>query len=549
MSALPSTPLASPAPSPAAGAAAADGLPHRAADSDIALSLVSHTNAGKTTLARTLLREDVGEVRDAPHVTEFAEVRTMLATPEGERLLLWDTPGFGDSVRLAKRLRQSSQPLGWFLSQVWDRWRDRPFWASQQAMRNLRDEADVMLYLVNAAESPEAAGYVAPEMELLAWIGKPVIALLNQLGPPGEPALEAADLARWRAHLGAHAAVRAVLPLDAFARCWVQEATLLGAVESVLDGERRARMGRLRAAWQKRQLGVFDAAMRILAGGVARVAIDAVALEERDGFGAKLRGVGAKLGLGKDDDSPVARAQEALARRLDDEARADTQALIRLHGLEGSAEGKILARLAAHYQVRLRLDEGQAALWGGVVSGALVGLKADLLSGGLTLGGGLLAGGLLGALGSAGLARCVNLVRGTGSSWLSWNGEALDAVVEATLLRYLAVAHFGRGRGDWADGESPPHWKDVVATALGPHRETLAQIWRGRPAPGADDGSAGGDGAADSREPARAALQAALEPVVRDATRAALLELYPEAADAWAPTARSSPLQAPSATR
>ena len=29
-----------------------------------------------------------------------------------------------------------------------------------------------MLYLVNAAESPEAAGYVAPEMELLGWIGQ-----------------------------------------------------------------------------------------------------------------------------------------------------------------------------------------------------------------------------------------------------------------------------------------------------------------------------------------------------------------------------------------
>ena len=249
-----------------------DGLPHRSAATDIALSLVSHTNAGKTTLARTLLRADVGEVRDAPHVTEFAEVRTMIATPEGERLLLWDTPGFGDSVRLARRLRQSSQPIGWFLSQVWDRWRDRPFWASQQAMRNLRDEADVMLYLVNAAESPEAAGYIAPEMELLAWVGKPVIALLNQLGPPGAPALEAAELARWRSHLASHPAVRTVLPLDAFARCWVQEATLLGAVEQALDGERRARMGRLRAAWQRRDLEVFDAAMQTIADGLSRVA-------------------------------------------------------------------------------------------------------------------------------------------------------------------------------------------------------------------------------------------------------------------------------------
>jgi 2-hydroxychromene-2-carboxylate isomerase len=404
MNALAST--SSPSP------ASADGLPHRAPDSDVALSLVSHTNAGKTTLARTLLREDVGEVRDAPHVTEFAEVRTMIATPAGERLLLWDTPGFGDSVRLAKRLRQSSQPLGWFLSQVWDRWRDRPFWATQQAMRNLRDEADAMLYLVNAAESPEAAGYVGPEMELLAWIGKPVIVLLNQLGPPGEPALEQAELARWRSHLASHAAVRAVLPLDAFARCWVQEATLLGAVESALDGERQARMARLRAAWRQRQLGVFDAAMRILAGGLAHVALDAVALEER---AASVRSCAAS-----------ARSSAWQGRRFARRARAgDARAAARRAGARRHAGAdpparsrrqrrrRILARLATHYQLRLRLDEGHAALWGGVVSGALVGLKADLLSGGLTLGGGLLAGGLLGALGSAGLARCVNLVRGT----------------------------------------------------------------------------------------------------------------------------------------
>ncbi|MEO7007994.1 MAG: GTPase, partial [Caldimonas sp.] len=37
----------------------------------ISLSLVSHTNVGKTTLARTLLGRDVGQVRDVPHVTEF----------------------------------------------------------------------------------------------------------------------------------------------------------------------------------------------------------------------------------------------------------------------------------------------------------------------------------------------------------------------------------------------------------------------------------------------------------------------------------------------
>ena len=104
----------------------------------ITFSLVSHTNVGKTTLARTLLQREIGEVRDQAHVTEFAEAHLLIESAAGDRLLLWDTPGFGDSVRLLRRMRQSEQPLGWFLSAVWDRWRDRAFWSSQQTLRHVR---------------------------------------------------------------------------------------------------------------------------------------------------------------------------------------------------------------------------------------------------------------------------------------------------------------------------------------------------------------------------------------------------------------------------
>ena len=165
---------------------------------EVRLSLISHTNVGKTTLARTLLRRDIGEVRDAAHVTEVAESHTLIETQQGEALVLWDTPGFGDSARLLRRLEQSGNPLGWFLTQVWDRYTDRPFWSSQQAMRNVRDHADVVLYLANAAEDPAGAGYVDPEMRILGWIGKPVVVLLNQLGPPRPADLEAADVDAWR---------------------------------------------------------------------------------------------------------------------------------------------------------------------------------------------------------------------------------------------------------------------------------------------------------------------------------------------------------------
>jgi hypothetical protein len=41
---------------------------------------------------------------------------------------------------------------------VWDRFTERPFFCSQRAIRNVSEESDVVLYLVNAAEEPAAAG-------------------------------------------------------------------------------------------------------------------------------------------------------------------------------------------------------------------------------------------------------------------------------------------------------------------------------------------------------------------------------------------------------
>ncbi|MEO7855108.1 MAG: GTPase domain-containing protein, partial [Rubrivivax sp.] len=436
----------------------------------IHLSLVSHTNIGKTALARTLLGQDVGEVRDAAHVTDAADSHTLLQTSQGDELQLWDTPGFGDSTRLLRRLRQSDRPLGWLLGQAWDRWRDRPFWASQQAMRHVVERSDVMLYLVSAAEAPAAAAYVNSEMDLLEWVGKPVIVLLNQLGAPREAALEAAEIEAWRQHLASRAFVKQVLPMDAFARCWVQESVLLRAVEACVADGHRAPMARLIGQWQTQRLATFDASVGVLANSMAALAATRQDVGDVSGLKARLRALGKALGIGAADNNPTVLAQAALAAQLERQSREDTTALIRLHGLAGEAQTQIVQRLATHYDQRLRMDESKAAWVGGALAGALAGLKADIATGGLTLGGGAIAGGLLGALGGAGLARCVNLVRGTNASWLAWNAEALDAMLEAALLRYLAVAHFGRGRGEWVTSETPAHWQGVVAAVLAQQR-------------------------------------------------------------------------------
>ena len=119
-------------------------------------------------------------------------------------------------------------------------------------------------------------------------------------------------------------------------------------------------------------------------------------------------------------------------------------------------------------------------MMGGVVTGALSGLAADLATGGLTLGAGLLAGAVLGALGGAGVARGVNVARGQTDATVRWDDTFLDGLVVSALLRYLAVAHYGRGRGEWQESEYPPFWRERVAHAVAAQQPSLAAIWTSR---------------------------------------------------------------------
>ncbi|MDP1536610.1 MAG: DUF3482 domain-containing protein [Burkholderiales bacterium] len=458
----------------------------------VALGLVSHTNAGKTTLARTLLGRDVGEVRDAPHVTDLAEAWTLIETAEGDVLRLWDTPGFGDSVRLARRLRAADNPIGWMLREVWDRYANRPLWCSQQAVRAARDSADVVLYIVNAAEDPRDAGYLTPEMQILTWIGKPVLLLLNQMGPPQPAEEERAEEERWRACVAPFAVARDVLALDAFARCWVQEDALFRRIAELVAPDKRAAFDRLVAAWHARGVERFGKSMDELAAQVMAAVRDRETITpgtQPD----RARRVLRALGFGADQaDGAREQAMARLAERADERIRAVTDQLIALHGLEGAAAASVLERLREHYATTEPVSEGKAAAVGGVVSGALTGLAADLAAGGLTFGAGLIAGAVVGALGGAGIARGHNRVTGVDSSSVAWSSAFLDGLVRSALLRYLAVAHYGRGRGAYAEAEAPAFWKDEIARAFEDRRASFEALWENARVSG-DDTQAGAD--------------------------------------------------------
>ncbi|HEU4376122.1 MAG TPA: DUF3482 domain-containing protein [Telluria sp.] len=442
----------------------------------IQFALISHTNNGKTTLARTLVGMDVGEVRDAAHVTIFAESHTLLTTPEGDSLQLWDTPGFGDSVRLLRRLALAGNPIGWFLREVYDRYRDRTFWLSQNALRTARDAADVVLYLVNSSEPPKDAGYLPAEMKILAWLDKPVVVLLNQVGPPRPASEELAEQAQWKQHLAQYPIVHEVLALDAFARCWVHERVFYDAIGKLLEPACREGYARLFAVWEANNAERFRQAMDVIARQLVAAVRDSEAVEEEQK--SLLRSAMNAVGLREGAEQRQEKAMAALLSRLNGQIGTATVRLLALHKLDPSDAAKINARVRQNFAIRAPLDKAQAGLIGAVISGAATGLSADLMAGGLTLGGGALLGGLLGALTFAGAAWGFNASTDRNHPTVQFADDFLKSLLVASILRYLAVAHCGRGRGNFVEGEAPAFWQAEVERAVAMHADALGDAWQ-----------------------------------------------------------------------
>lgn len=403
----------------------------------IVLSLISHTNVGKTTLTRTLLRRDVGEVRDAPHVTDESTRYTMWASGK-EQLEIWDTPGFGNVAALLKRLAREGGALGWIMNEVVDRLINRPLYSSLEAARNVRREADVVLYLINAREHPEDAGYVDAELKLLDALGKPVVMIINQASTKGGSVQHSFE-EQWHEHFSHHPCLKGTMLLDAFSRTWHQELRLVKMVHPLLPKPKQVALDHLRQQFILAQQNLFTVCTERAGETLA------FALNQR----IKRSDV--------EDEQVFAQLLKQLQERLD----AYLELLVSRHGIE--AEGQ--AQLQADIQqvtglLQNPVSESRAGLLTGAVAGAGSGLMADILSGGLTLGGGALLGFLGGYLGGFSTARVLNML-GKGST-AAWKQDALMGLYKLLVSYYLLAALHGRGRGVLQAGEVAPFLSEKV---------------------------------------------------------------------------------------
>ena len=204
----------------------------------------------------------------------------------------------------------------------------------------------------------------------------------------------------------------------------------------------------------------------------------------------------------------------ALAGRLDRAVREATDRLIALHGLSGRAAEEILARVAGPLRDDpargRRQDRASSAAWCRARSAGSPRIWPPAGS----------------ASAPASLHRRHPRRAGRGRrragvqpgasapsrAQVGWSAPFLTQRFEAALLRYLAVAHFGRGRGDWVEGEYPPHWQALVEDVVADQAPALSAVWaRAEEGEGRDE------------------IERALAPLITAAARRLLIRLYPDA--------------------
>jgi len=206
--------------------------------------------------------------------------------------------------------------------------------------------------------------------------------------------------------------------------------------------------------------------------------------------------------------TPQKEAQDKLATRLEVSLRTMVDRMIEDHGIEGHSRKSLDLSEADYDTPAAEVDGRKAGVVGGIVGGAIYGLGADLMTGGLTFGGGVVVGAILGGLGALGLVSGYNKLMVAEGQHIRWSPEAFDRATTEVLLCYLRVAHYGRGRGEWNDPKHRKHWTHVVQQCLQSHEPTLHNIWKS---------SRNGD---ISRQQLHSLLTAS--------ARETLLELYPD---------------------
>jgi hypothetical protein len=373
------------------------------------VAVVGHTNVGKTSLLRTLLRDaGFGSVSRAPGTTRHVEAARLQV--DGEALLeLFDTPGLEEPIALLERLDgyraadrlDPAARVEHFLA-------DGPavarFEQEAKVLRQLR-QCDAGLVVIDVRDRVLAKH--RDELQLLAACAVPLLPVFNFVRAEGnhEPA--------WRealARSGLHAMVR----FDSVAPEHDAEARLYAALGTLVE-RARAPLQRLLDARGKEAREREAAARALIAAALIDVA-------------AARRMVPVDI-----DPAPALAALGDAVRALE---RGAIEALLRLHQFDAAAvDAPALPLVQGRWAYDLfepaALGDAGITLGRGMAAGAAAGVGVDLAFAGISLG----AATVVGALAGGG----VQALRHLGRRALGRLRGRRELSVDEPVLRLLAI--------------------------------------------------------------------------------------------------------------
>lgn len=332
------------------------------------IALSGRTNAGKTTLIRTLMKTSIGEVSDSPNVTKRGQAYYF----DSLQATFIDTPGFQYASVIVMYLDALDEDPTFQMPQ---KWRDKLIY-DQDAMTAL-DNSDAIIYVASLSTVPDDS--FNEEISIVKRKCSKVISVINQyekqLKASSKPEVEN-RIKQWKALFNDHS-INHVVIFDAHWDNPTKINQIYDGILNILEAEQHLRFVEGLKRFKERQSDITREACDMLASLIRDCEEKAVVTISKRDF---------------DKEEKREEAKEQVARRINGALAefvycvSDLYKVAAEHPTTSKDELFLLMKPKPNFSGRLGWGSGGAAVLGGAaafISGILGGAIMGVLTSGV----------------------------------------------------------------------------------------------------------------------------------------------------------------------